>query len=168
MITIQRIFWGHMLAAVAFLSIGYAWVGWGLTSILFVFLGLMWFTSEQRNAPGLDSIILFIFLLAAALGILQGLPGWSMLLAVVATLVAWDLAHFLHRLKLAERVDYQTGLGREHLRRLILVEGVGFLAGLLALTLRAHISFWWEALLAFLAIIGVGRLIAHIRKQTGG
>jgi hypothetical protein len=89
-----------------------------------------------------------------------------MLIVMVATLGAWDLDHFLYRLSGIDHVDYSTGLGRDHLRRLGMVEGLGFLAGLLALTIHTHIPFGWTALLVLLAVIGVRWLIGYVHRLT--
>ncbi len=165
MITVRRLFWAHMLAAVAALAIGYALAGIIISALIFVFLGATWFTTQQRGGAGLEGLLLFIFIVAAAIGLWLGVPGWLLLIAVVATLGAWDLDHFLERLSGEERVDFDTGLGREHLRRLGLVEGVGLVSGLFALSARMKIPFWWEALLIALAVIGIRVVIWFVRKQ---
>jgi hypothetical protein len=123
--------------------------------------------AQQRNGSGLEGVLLYLFFIAGAVGLWVGIPGWFSLIAAVATLGAWDLDHFLQRLNAVERVEFESGLGREHLRRLGMVEGLGLLVGLLALTSHLTISFWWEALLLLLAIIGIRQLILFVRKQMG-
>jgi hypothetical protein len=164
---IQRIFWAHMLIGVAALAIGYAVAGLLLVSLVIVFFGAMWFAAQQRNGVGLEGILFTLFVLAAGIGFWLGAPGWLMLLATVAALGSWDLDHFLQRLSVVERVEFETGLGREHLRRLGMVEGLGLLAGLLALTSRMFIPFWWEILLVLLAVIGIRLVVRFVRKQMG-
>jgi hypothetical protein len=164
MITIQRLFWAQMLIAVAGLAIGYAVAGSLLASLAFVILGAMWFSSQQRRGSGLEGFLLVVFMLAAGMGYWFGVPIWFSLVTVVAALGAWDLDHFLQRLSTIERVEFDTGLGREHLRRLGIVQGLGLLGGVVALVLRARISFWWEALLVLLALIGIQQVIRFVRK----
>lgn len=164
---ILRIFWAQMLVGVAALAVGYAAAGHIFVSLIFVFLGSVWFTSQQQKGSGLEGILLTLFFMAGGIGFWLGAPGGLMLVAGVATLGAWDLDHFLQRLSIVERVDYDTGLGREHLRRLGMVEGLGLLAGLLALTSRITLSFWWEVLLALLAVLGIRAVIRFVRKQMG-
>lgn len=172
MSAIQRIFWGHMLVATGGLAVGYAMApliveaNWGIFTLIFVFIGGLWFAAQQRGAIGLEGIILYLYVLAAGLGFLLGAPGWLMLFSGVATLGAWDLDHFLQRLKEADNVDYSSGVGQNHIRRLGLVEGVGLLVGLTAITLRTSVSFWWEVALAFVALLGVRALIDFVRKQS--
>jgi hypothetical protein len=165
MIAIQRIFWAQMLVAVAALAIGYALAGLLFVSMIIVLLGAMWFSAQQRKSTGLEGFLLTVFLLAGGFGFWVGVPAWMSLIATVATLGAWDLDHFLQRLSTVERVEFDTGLGREHIRRLAVVQGLGLLLGLLALTIHMKISFWWEALLVLLAVIGIRQLIRFVRKQ---
>lgn len=166
MTTILRFFWAHLLLAVGALAIGYALAEHRLVAIALVFLGFIWLSARQRNSPGMGGMILTVFLLAGGLGPLFGAPAWVMLVAMVATLGAWDLDHFLLRLSGIEQVDYSTGLGRSHLTRLAMVEGLGFLAGLLALTIQVSIPFGWSMLLVLLAVIGIRWLIGYVRRQT--
>ena len=165
MITIQRVFWAQMLAAVAALAIGYAVAGLLFVSLISVVLGAMWFSSQQRRGAGLAGLLLTVFLWAGAIGMWVGVPGWLSIIAATATLGAWDLDHFLQRLREMERVEFDTGLGREHLRRLGVVQAVGLLAGLTGLSFHFKIPFWWEALLVLLAVIGIRQLIWFVRKQ---
>ncbi len=165
MTTIQRVFWVQMLAAVASLAVGYAVAGKLIGSLIIVLLGAMWFSAQQRRGSGLEGVFLVIFLLAGGAGFWLGVPGWIALIATVATLGAWDLDHFLQRLNVVERVEFDTGLGREHFRRLAVVQGLGLFIGLLALFVHLRIAFWWEALLVLLAVIGIRQLVHFVRKQ---
>lgn len=127
MIKIERFYIGHMLVAVAALAIGLAISKSGsyFCSLLIVLLGVVWFAFQQRGTPGGEGIMLFLFILSAAIGFFVGAPTWVMLIGVVSSLGAWDLDHFLQRLNRADRVELELGLGREHLRRLLFVEGIG-------------------------------------------
>lgn len=165
MIHIERYFWGHMLTAVGALSIGFAQRGLGLCSMGLIFLGLAWFSIQQKRAWGSESLLLFAMVISAVVGIFLALPSWLMLLSVVASLGAWDLSHFIMRLTSAGRVEFSSGLGREHLLRLGLVELGGLLAGLAALTFHPKVSFWWAMLLVLVVIISLGFLISRIRRE---
>ncbi len=167
MSAIQRVFVAHLLVAVAALAVGYARAGQLLVSLVIVLLGTAWVFTQQRLGNGLTGILLFLFILAGAVGFLFMLPGWLLLIAVVAALGAWDLDHFLKRLNAVERVDFASGVGREHLRRLGMVEGLGILDGLLGLTFRFVISFWWEALIVLLGVICIWAVVRFVRKQMG-
>ena len=47
-----------------------------------------------------------------------------------------------------------------------MVEGIGYLTGLTAITIRLQIPFWWEALLVFLAVIGISQVVQFVKKQS--
>ena len=170
MIQIERFFVGHMLVAVAALAIGTAASETApvLCSLLLVLLGLAWYAAQQRRSYGSEGLLLLLFIVSSGIGIFQGAPAWLMLIGVVSSIGAWDLDHFLQRLNQADFIELESGLGREHLRRLFLVESVGLVAGLAGLTFHTRISFWWEALLVLIVVIGLSRIIARVRKETGG
>ena len=164
--TIQRIFWAHLLTAVAVLAIGYAWSGVILAALVIVLFGALWYASQQHGGPGIEGIVFTLFVLASAGGFYLGIAGWLLLLVVVASLGAWDLDHFLQRLSAVDRVAFETGLGRQHIRRLLIVEGIGYLAGLTAITIRLQISFGWVALLIFMAVVGISQVVQFVKKQS--
>jgi hypothetical protein len=89
-----------------------------------------------------------------------------MLLGFFFAVGAWDLDHVTQRLHRVERVEFDTGLGRAHLLRLAQVEAAGLLIGFIPLVIRAQISFWWIVLLAFLAVVGISRLVTFVRRET--
>ena len=164
--TIYRFFLGHLLVAVAALAAAFAIPDAWWFSLGVVFFGGLWFAANRRGVGGLGSLLLFAFLLSATVGFLIGAPAALLLLTALGALGAWDLDQFLNRLRSVERVEYESGLGRDHLRRLLLVEGIGLLAGGLALTVRFALAFWWIVLLALLAVIGISRVVAFVRKET--
>ena len=162
---IQLFFTIHLLTAVAALALSYALGGrlqWAFGAIL---VGGLWYTAQFRGAQGIETILFFVFALAAAAGFWIGLPPVGMLLALVATLGAWDLDHFSQRLRLVERVVLDTGLGNNHLRRLLLIELLGLLAGLAGLTSSLYLTFWMQLLLVILAVYGISRLILFIKNE---
>jgi hypothetical protein len=166
MTAIERTFWIHLGLGAGALALGYGLARQVGAALAIILLGGLWF-AMQRADREVGGLMLLLACGAAAVGVLAGVSGVALLIGVVGCLGAWDLDHFLSRLAAAERVDYETGLGREHVRRLLAIEGVGLVAGLFALTAQARISFWWEALLALLAVIGISRMVAFIRKQSG-
>lgn len=163
---IRRFFWLELLTAAASLVIGYVISGWLIAAGVVIFLGAIWAAVRLRGGSGLAGLLLYLFLFIAAAGFWAGSPGWLMLLTSVAALGAWDLDHFLQRLSEAEYVEFETGLGRDHLTRLFLVQGLGFAAGFLALIARPQIGFWWAVLLAMLAVIGLSRIVAYVRREA--
>jgi len=165
MTNIRRVFLAHLAVAVGGLAAGYAIEGQWIIACVFLLLGGLWLLANRRGVPGLGGLLMYVYLLALAAGFWLGIPGLLALLASVGALGAWDLGHFMHRLSAAEHVEFESGLGSAHLRRLAAVEGLGFLAGLLAINVRLVLPFWWVVLLVALAVMGLTRLVDFVRKQ---
>lgn len=163
---IQRIFWVHLVIGVGALALGYALTVHFLYALIPIALGALWFAVQRSPQGSGEGFLFLIFCAGAGLGVWLRVPGFTLLLGIVGCLGAWDLSNFLRRLAAVEMVDFKSGLGREHVRRVIISEVVGLVFGLLALSAQAQIPFWWEALLALLAVIGISRIVAFIRKQT--
>lgn len=162
---IQAIYSIHILIAVAALALSYAQGGWPHWSMAVVLGGAMWYTAHQRGAQGFETILFFGFAIAAAAGFWVGLSPYALLVALVASLGAWDLDHFSQRLRLVERVVLDTGLGNNHLRRLFLIESLGLMTGLVGLTSNFQLTFWTQLLLLVLAVFGLSRLVIFIKKE---
>lgn len=165
---VRRVFWGQYLLAVLVMAVGYAMTGSFLAAGGIAALGSLWGLARWRKAAGLETAFFSMVILGGAAGFFQGVAGWALLLSVVAALGAWDLDSFLQRLEAAERVEYSSGLGRDHLRRLAMVQGIGLLVGLLTLGIRARIPFWWELLLILMAVVSLSVLIFFMRRQAAG
>lgn len=163
---IRLVFLAHLAAATAGLAAGYLIKGQWTAAAVFTLLGGLWYAAQRRDVPGLGGLLMYMYLLALAYGLWLGVPGPLTLLAGTAALGAWDLGHFLHRLSGADRIDFDTGLGKAHIRRLLVVEGLGFAAGLAAVSVRMGLPFWWEVLLVALVVIGVSRLLDFVRKEA--
>lgn len=156
----------HLLVATAGLVAG-CLLGemWGV-GLFFLLVGLGWLAAQIRGAAGVSGVVMYIFLIGAAVLSFGPLPGWMGVAIAVAALGAWDLDHFLQRLRSVDRVDYETGVGRDHLRRLATVEALGLAAGIAAQAFRLRLPFWWEALLVVLAVLGISKVIGFVRQQA--
>jgi hypothetical protein len=161
---IHAFFAAHLLVMVAALAIGYAVGGHINWAFVFVGFGALWYFAYLRGAQGIETILFFGFALAAAVGFWLQLAPIAMLVALVCALGAWDLDHFFQRLRLVQRVEMTSGLGRSHLRRLGLIELLGFLAGLAGLTSNLYMPFWAELVLVLLAVIGISRLVIVVKN----
>lgn len=178
--TLQRVFWAHLLLATLSLAAAYLLSGQWIAGLVFALLGGLWALTARallaKQTEGywhflarvwpMAGPLMFVYVIAATVGILSGFPTWLGLLAVTGALGAWDLYHFLRRLTAAGQVEYALGLGRSHLRHLLLVEGIGLAAGLLAFSARLRLSFWWVVLLAALAVIGMVQVLRQLRVQV--
>lgn len=163
---IQRFYWAHLLVAVSILAAGYALAGLWVVSLAILAAGGVWLVAQRGGAARLAGLFLYGLFAAAGLGTWLGIPAWLAVIACVAAVGAWDLDHFLQRLNTVERVDYHTGVGRAHLRRLAVVEALGCLAGVLASVIHLRLAFIWEVLLAALAVAGIAGIIRYMREAN--
>ena len=162
---IQTFFIAHLVVAVAALSIAFALGGLPEAILVIMLIGVLWLFANLRNIRGLEFLLLLLFTIAAASLSWLNAPSWAPMVAVIAALGAWDLDHFLQRLKIAAHKGADPRLGVQHLRRLGMVEGCGLLLGLAALITRFQIGFWGGVGLALLIAFGLSRLIVYIKRE---
>lgn len=99
MITARRFFWAHLLIATIALVIGYGIAGSWQGVLAVIIAVTIWLAAEWRGARGVEGWMLFAFYAAAGLGLWIQTSTIAMLIAGVATVGAWDLDHFLQRIK---------------------------------------------------------------------
>ena len=98
------------------------------------------------------------------MGVWLGLPALWLLLGTVITLMAWDLACFSQRLAGIKQKPPQATLQQAHLRRLLIVDGGGFLLGVIALEFQVSLNFGWAVFLGFLTAISLSWVVGFIRR----
>lgn len=136
---------------------------------ILIALGAAWAISRWRGryglAASLANLTFTAALVGAAIGLLIGAMSALMLIAVVATLAGWDLAHFEQRMRALARVERAKDIERRHLRWLgIAIVSGAILAGL-ALTIRATLSFAVVFALGLLAALIISRTLAALRRE---
>jgi len=152
--------------ATSALVLGYAASGVWIGALLLLAWGLLWLLSRRRGWSWGGSLALALSVAAAVVGVrLEVGSGW-MLLGVAAALSAWDVDHFERRLEGAGRVEDARALKRRHLRRLLIVDGLGLLVGAVALSVRTGFGFGPSLLLGLLAILGLSRAIGFLRHRS--
>lgn len=129
-------------------------------------LAALWWLTQRREAGWRVHVFGPLFLLGSAVGVLwPGLSPALMLAAVLFSLAAWDLDHYLRRVERLEGVDDSPALQKAHLRRLLLVLALGALLGGVALLAPLRLGFGPAVLLALLAVVGLSRLIRERLKE---
>jgi hypothetical protein len=152
-----------IFAALA-LAAGYAANADRVGSALGVALGLLWLAGLWRGWGWVASPALACLAGLAALGALQGLSAAWMLAGAVAALAAWDLDRFARRLRAAGHVVGAADMARAHLRRLLLVAGLGLSIGGAALAVQVRLSFGWALLGGAIAILSLSRVFGFLRR----
>jgi hypothetical protein len=152
-------------AASAFLAWDWAAGGFALVAVLIATGGLLWILAETRGWRPAANLGFLLGALAAGAGEWYRLPPAPLLLALVLTLAAWDLADFSRRLASAAKEDDIPALERRHFARLGLVLALGAGLGWAALNLRSvRFKFEIAAVLALLGTWGLTQLILRLRK----
>ncbi len=164
-----RLLLAAMSIALGTLSLGLALRDAAIFIPIFIALGAAWAYSRHRRHYGLAAALANLTFTAtvagAAVGLLIGALSALMLLSVVATLTAWDLAHFEQRMQALARVERAGDIERRHIRWLIAaVLGGSALAGL-ALTIRATLSFAMVFALGLLAALALSWTINVLRRE---
>jgi hypothetical protein len=155
--------------ATSALALGYAVDGFWAPAVLVVGVGLLWWLGQARNWDWIAPIGLTLFVVMAAGGLWRGLAASWMLLGTVAALAAWDLNHFAMRLRSVEwnetLAKRRRELERRHLRRLLIVNGLGLLLAAVALGVKVRFSFGVAIVLGLVAVLGLSRAIGFMARE---
>ena len=153
--------------AVGALAWGYLQTEYPLAALVPLSLGLGWSLSACRRWRGGPSLLLVIALGASAFGVGVGLPTIWALIGSVAALAGADLSSFWLRLAEAENVDESALLEQRHLTRTLAVAGASLLLTLVGQRLRVRLGLGTALILGLLAILGLSRGVALLRRESG-
>jgi hypothetical protein len=144
--------------AAAFLSLG----GWSQVAIGFA-VGALWgflaWKGFRVHSAGFS--VLLVLLVWGAGG---GLPAAGLLASMVFLLAAWDLGEFMSHLESFEVDQVSPLLINLHLKRLVVVSGVGLLLGGAALVIQIRLGFETALLLGLLVFIGLAGMVRFLRR----
>jgi hypothetical protein len=161
-VAVRWLYASFLVLAVIALSLGFLLAGhWGW-ALLFCILGLVGWLARYPAfyfAPA-GNLLFAVFLTAAALGVIAGLPVPLMLAAVTFNLGFWDLHAFENRLRQAVSSPATAALEKAHLQRLLPVLALGFLLGVIPLSIQFELSLEWAMALGLLVVLGL-RLGIH-------
>ena len=166
MTLIRRILILSIIIAAFSVAIGYGMGSLWLVAPVFLIAGGGWVYFEYRGWDWPASIFLLGFVAACVFGVMLLLSPLIMLLGVLAALIAWDLDHMTRRLKGVHEECMAECLAKQHLMRLMLVNGCGLVLAVAALLIRTQISFMGAIALALLVILGVGFTVGYLRRTA--
>lgn len=152
-------------AATLVLALSYAWGAQGIIALLIAALGMLWLIGHRRRWGWTGALVFTFFVGAAAFGAWRGLPAGGMLVAMVVTLMAWDLDAFVRRLRDARRVADERALMRAHLLRFSLVAAIGLLLSGIALVGRVELGLGGALLLGLLVVLSLSRAFGTLNRQ---
>lgn len=155
-----------VLAAAA-LATGYGLEGSWSGAVAALVVGAFWLVGQWRKWGWVASMALVLLIGVAAAGQMRGVGGGWMLVGVVVALVAWDLDRFAWRMRVAGHVEGVGALEQRHLWRLLIVAGVGLFLGAVALSIKIRLGFAVAFLLAFVAVVGLSRVVGFLQREGG-
>jgi hypothetical protein len=130
------------------------------------FIGLLWLTGAWQGERWTSTMGLFFFAAAAVVGVVLRLPPLWLLSSLVAALVAWDLNHFMHYLSQVTDIRNERALIKGHLWRLGIAAGLGWLLGVVALSVQLTFDFIWALALGLLVITSLSGVIRYLRRES--
>ena len=154
-----------MILSVGLLAAGYFLSGLGWPSVGLLIFGIIWIVGLALRWDWVPLVGLFASFGAAAIGLFLDLSLFFLIPAALFALLAWDLAEFHIRLRLASPEDDTTGLERSHLTRLFALALAGGGLSAFALTLHLKPSFEWMIVLMFLTVWGISRMVDWLLKK---
>ena len=139
----------------------------GFPSLAFaaLLIGASWIFGPARRWKWIPALGLFGIYALAVTGVLLGFSTALLTASAFFALIAWDLADFSFRLRLAAPGDDTSDLQHRHLLRLFSVAIMGAAAVITAQTLRVKFAFEWMALLLLFAAWGVGRVVSGLLRR---
>jgi hypothetical protein len=152
------------------LSVGMLAVGYFLGSLVWPAVGLclfgvLWMVGLALSWDWISPLSLFLVFGAAVVGSFQDLSILLLILATISALLAWDLAEFHIRLRMASPEDDLSRLERPHLVRLLLLVLVGGTLSAIALTLHLKSTFEWLVILMFFVVWGMAQMVNRLLKK---
>jgi hypothetical protein len=139
---------------------------WVLAAAIIV-LGALWLLRHRLGWLWATWPVVLLLVAAAVAGTWLALNPILLLVGLTAALSAWNLDHFVRQLGEVDAVEQERTLKHLHLRRLLIVDGLGLLLAVLALTIRIRLSFGVALTLGLIALLGLSRAIRFLRRERG-
>lgn len=122
---------------------------------------------QRANWPWIGWLMLALFASAAVMGTWFELNPALFVIGLIAALSAWTLDNFARQLEEADSVEGEQALKRSHLRRLLLVDGLGLLSTVLALSIQIRLSFALAVVLGLVVLVALSHAIGFLRREGG-
>ena len=144
---------------------GYSMGGLDSVAGWLVAAGAAWMLAQWQKLSWVASLVLLVFVSAAAYGLWVGLPASLMTVGAVGGLLGWDLSDFLHRMRFASPTDDKRGMEMRHLTRVLIVMALGLVIAGISSIVRVKIPFELAVVLILLAAVGLTRVVAWLQRK---
>ena len=155
------------ILSVGLLAVGYFLLGLVWPTVGLLVFGILWIVGLALHWDWIPPLGLFAVFGAAALGLFLDPSPVFFIPAALCALLAWDLAGFHRRLRLASPDDDTAALEKRHLSRLVIVVLAGGGLSTFALTFHMRPSFGWVVILMFFTVWGIGRMVNWLLSREG-
>ena len=160
-----------LIALLSSIVISSASLAWGFTqsgftsfSVWIIILGTGWLFTIWQGWNWYSSFALLVITILSALGLWFGfIPGW-LFAGCIFALFAWDMAEFRQRLILMAQDDNTRGIERRHILRISLLALIGLGLASITMLVRVQFTFEWGVLLVVVALLGLGQLVAWLKR----
>ena len=153
-----------LLASVLCLAIGFGITGQWAGAMVAILMGPAWLLARKYPASWLPPICLLASVCLAAAGNLIGASPVWMIFGLGFALAVWDLLLLIDALGVIPAREQTRQYENKHLRSLALALGFGLLAPILGRQLNLQLPFIVLMLLIALAIFGLDRVWASLKK----
>jgi hypothetical protein len=154
-----------IVAATGALAWGYSAANLVEPARWFVLAGALWLLAQWRRWSWISSLVLLVFVAAAAFGLWIGLPPSLMVIGAVGGLLGWDLADFLRRLRFAAPSDDGHAMELRHLARVSIVAAISLVIAGVSAIVHIRIPFELAVILALVGTLGLTRLVAWLQRS---
>jgi hypothetical protein len=138
-------------------------VGDWMAAALVVLAGFGWLALEARQNSVLTGLFFAFFVALTALGILRELPLLLMLVLLLGTIAAWDLARFRSRMTAIDD-EIPPALEQDHQRKLGVTLALGGGLTLLPLAANIPVNFLVVAIMTLLLLFVLRLAIRQLRR----
>lgn len=156
-----------VILASSTLAVGYGLEGLWLPAAAILGLGGVWLFAQRTKWGWMAWLLFALLALAAAVGAALDLNAVLMLVSLVASLSAWDLDGFVRQLKSVDIVEHEPVLQQQHLQRLLVVDALGLVSGVLASSVEVKLNFALALVLGLVALVALSRAIGLFLREGG-
>lgn len=150
--------------ASAILSVGLLTAGYSINNskwlaVGILVLGINWIIGLMRSWKWSLPAGLFLTFGISTVGLSMNFQPAYMLAGAIFAFLAWDLAEFAGRLRLAAKEDGTSVLERTHIKRVTAIMFIGGGMCALASLVKIKITFEWMVFIMLFGVWGIGQMI---------